>query len=104
MGGGGMGGGGMAGGMAGLGGMLPAMSTLGYGPRVVSKTLPIDPNDTSSFSINIPQVYLYHTNTPTASLHVHAHVHALTALRARTPLHPPTHTYRRVPRPSSSKQ
>ena len=103
-GGGGMGGGGMAGGMAGLGGMLPAMSALGYGPRVVYKTLPIDPNDTSSFSINIPQVYLYHTNTPTASLHVHAHVHALTALRARTPLHPPTHTYRRVPRPSSSKQ
>ena len=56
-GGGGVGGGGMGGGMAGLGGMLPAMSALGYGPRVVSKTLPIDPNDTSSFSINIPQVY-----------------------------------------------
>ena len=55
--GGGVGGGGMGGGMAGLGGMLPAMSALGYGPRVVSKTLPIDPNDTSSFSINIPQVY-----------------------------------------------
>ena len=64
-GGGGVGGGGMGGGMAGLGGMLPAMSALGYGPRVVSKTLPIDPNDTSSFSINIPQVYLYHTNTLT---------------------------------------
>ena len=74
-GGGGVGGGGMGGGMAGLGGMLPAMSALGYGPRVVSKTLPIDPNDTSSFSINIPQVYLYYTNTLTASLHAHAHGH-----------------------------
>lgn len=50
---GGGGGGGMSGsGMA--GGMLPAISAMGYGPRVVSKTLPIDPNDTSSFSINIP--------------------------------------------------
>ena len=47
--------GGMPGGMQMGGGMLPAMSGMAYGPRVVSKMLPIDPNDTSSFSINIPQ-------------------------------------------------
>ena len=47
-------GGGMGGGMS--GGMLPAMSAMGYGPRVVSKIHPVDPNDASSFSINIPQV------------------------------------------------
>ena len=92
MGGGGMGGGGMA------GGMLPTMSAMGYGPRVVSKTLPIDPNDTSSFAINIPQVLhaiLTIRTTLTVSLHL------LTALLAVTPT-PTPHTHRRVPRSSST--
>jgi len=34
---------------------LPMQASLGYGPRVVSKRAPIDPNDKSAFSINIPQ-------------------------------------------------
>ena len=43
------------GGSMATGGMLPMMAGMAYGPRVVSKTMPIDPQDTSSFSINIPQ-------------------------------------------------
>ena len=86
-GGGGVGGGGMGGGMAGLGGMLPAMSALGYGPRVVSKTLPIDPNDTSSFSINIPQVYLYHTNSLPAYMCMHMHLPLYVLEPRSTPPH-----------------
>ncbi|KOO21444.1 myosin-like protein [Chrysochromulina tobinii] len=31
------------------------LSSLAYGPRVVSKRAPIDPNDKSAFTINIPQ-------------------------------------------------
>lgn len=93
--GGGMGGGGMAGGGM-VGGMLPAMSAMGYGPRVVSKTLPIDPNDTSSFAINIPQVHSmlysrYNTHYIRTTLTVSSHL-----------LYFPTHTSRRVPRPSST--
>ena len=91
--GGGMGGGGMA------GGMLPAMSAMSYGPRVVSKTLPIDPNDTSSFAINIPQVhsmlYLLHYT------HYTDHTHSQLTFTCCTPTSPP-HTPRRVPRPSST--
>ena len=34
---------------------LPQLSALSYGPRVVSKRAPIDPNDKSAFTINIPQ-------------------------------------------------
>jgi len=34
---------------------LPQLSSLAYGPRVVSKRAPIDPNDKSAFTINIPQ-------------------------------------------------
>ena len=34
---------------------LPQMSSLSYGPRVVSKRVPVDPNDKSAFTINIPQ-------------------------------------------------
>jgi len=34
---------------------LPQMASLSYGPRVVSKRAPIDPNDKSAFTINIPQ-------------------------------------------------
>jgi len=34
---------------------LPQLSALAYGPRVVSKRAPIDPNDKSAFTINIPQ-------------------------------------------------
>ena len=34
---------------------LPQMSAMSYGPRVVSKRVPIDPNDKSAFTINIPQ-------------------------------------------------
>ena len=86
-GGGGMGFGGMGGGMAGLGGMLPAMSALGYGPRVVSKTLPIDPNDTSSFSINIPQVY-YTIRTHSLPAYMYLPLYVL------EPRSTHTHTYR----------
>ena len=93
MGGGGMGGGGMA------GGMLPAMSAMGYGPRVVSKTLPIDPNDTSSFAINIPQV-LHAILTILYSLYTD-HTHCQLTFTCCTPTLP-THTPRRVPRPSST--
>ena len=28
---------------------------MAYGPRVVSKRVPVDPNDKSAFTINIPQ-------------------------------------------------
>ena len=34
---------------------LPQLASLSYGPRVVSKRVPIDPNDKSAFTINIPQ-------------------------------------------------
>jgi hypothetical protein len=34
---------------------LPQMASMAYGPRVVSKRAPIDPNDKSAFTINIPQ-------------------------------------------------
>jgi myosin heavy subunit len=34
---------------------LPQLASLAYGPRVVSKRAPIDPNDKSAFTINIPQ-------------------------------------------------
>ena len=34
---------------------LPQMAAMSYGPRVVSKRVPVDPNDKSAFTINIPQ-------------------------------------------------
>jgi len=34
---------------------LPQLASLAYGPRVVSKRAPIDANDKSAFTINIPQ-------------------------------------------------
>lgn len=37
------------------GGMLPQMAGMAYGPRVVTKRQPVDPNDKSAFTINVPQ-------------------------------------------------
>ena len=41
------------GGVAGMG--PPQMAGMAYGPRVISRRAPIDPNDKSAFTINIPQ-------------------------------------------------